>query len=265
MKTKLFIISFLLFLSCRKSELPKDEFSGYDVFLVAGQSNTLNGVGIIPEIDLVDDGILQLGRWDNMNLKIIKAIEPLDHHHKRPGKIGFALSFAKIYLKNLLQANRKVLLIAAGKGSSGFINHSWNKGDPLYEDAVFRVKHVLNTYRGSEFKAILWQQGEADVYNDSFQKSLDHMILSFRQDVRVNVPFILGGMVPYWVNIHTPRQDLQKILQNTEHRVANSAYADPELPFLINKLNPHNDAIHYDAEGQRELGKRYYTAYLRVR
>ena len=48
----------------------------YDVFLVAGQSNTLNGCCKDPDIQKVDTLIVQLGRFDDDNLKLIPAREP---------------------------------------------------------------------------------------------------------------------------------------------------------------------------------------------
>jgi len=55
------------------SIVPSDEV--YDVFLIAGQSNTLNGCCKDPSIQKEDSLILQLGRFDDDNLQVIPARE----------------------------------------------------------------------------------------------------------------------------------------------------------------------------------------------
>ena len=38
-------------------------------------------------------------------------------------------------------------------------------------------------------------------------------------------------------------------------------YANPELPFRIEKQDNFFDVVHYDAEGQRKKSKRYFNEY----
>ena len=60
------------------------------------------------------------------------------------------------------------------------------------------------------------------------------------------------------------QHDQQLILQNTRLRIENVGYVDPNLPFVIEKNNNEVDEIHYDASGQRELGRRYYQEYVNL-
>ena len=76
-----------------------------------------------------------------------------------------------------------------------------------------------------------------------------------------DVPFILGGMVPFWVDKYDERIKQQEIISSTVNRHNLTGYADPELPFRIEKEDNFFDEIHFDAPGQRELGKSTLNIY----
>lgn len=254
-------------LSCTNQELLMNDKPQFDIILVAGQSNTLNGDGLDSAIDSVSNGVFQLGRWNGNDLKIIDATEPLDYPDKRVDRIGFGLTFAKLYKDSCLKNGRQVLVIPCGKGSTGFYSNDWNNGDHMYNDAVKRVNYIIHNFPGSELKVILWQQGEHDVLNQDFEQQLDSMIIGFRHDIvqwSDNKIFIAGGMVPYWVDQLPSRQAHQMRIKNVTSRVAYTAFVDPTLPFVINKSDNKIDDIHYNAEGLRELGKRYFEVYKKM-
>lgn len=277
----------LILTSCKKDDLientppivipppqppPKDEAKdsvGYDVILVIGQSNTHSGLGIDSIEDKTDSLIFQLGRFDEFNGKIIPASEPLEHYTRNPLKIGFALPFAKLYKKDYLLADRKILIIPCGMGDTGFRKQRWNKGNDLYQDAVNRSNDILKYHPNSKMIAILWHQGEADLNNSGYQSALDQMINNMRTDIKSGLgqklPFIVGGMVPLWVDQETSRMQLETIITHTPQRVESTGYADPRNPFVIQKTNNATDATHYDAAGQREFAKRYFSEYLKLR
>lgn len=266
MKAIFFLCSiFLVFVSCRKDFADETEI-GYDVILVAGQSNTHYGWGYDSVLDKSDDRIFQLGRFNHNDFKIIPATEPLDHHTKKKNRIGFALTFAKLYANSFLEKDRAVLIIPCGRAGSGFKNSRWNKGDFYYEDAVERTQFVLSNFRNSKLVAILWQQGEDDVSNLNYQKNLDQFIGNIRSDLgAINAPFILGGMVPFWVAQNPNRIQTQSIIKNTPDRLMNVGYADPDKPLVISKVADTIDVLHYDASGLREMALRYFAAYLELR
>lgn len=235
------------------------------IILVAGQSNTHAGLGLDENIDAPESGIYQLGRFEN-DMCIIQACEPLDHHTKTQNMIGFALSFAKL-LKEYENAANDILIVPCGFGGTGFMDNRWNKSNDLYEDAVARVNHLRDTYPNSELAAILWHQGETDVIlnNPDYGASLDGFINNLRTDIAAEqVPLILGGMVPYWVQQAPDREATQAIIADTPNRHNNVGYADPAIPFVIEKPNNTFDEIHFSAAGQRELAQRYFSAYLEL-
>jgi hypothetical protein len=262
-----FFLCFVLFVfvSCRK-DFADQSVIGYDIILVAGQSNTHYGWGYDSILDKTDNRIFQLGRFKEMDYQIIPAAEPLDHHTKKNNRIGFALTFAKLYANAFLEEGRVVLIIPCGRAGSGFKNNRWNRGDYYYQDAVDRTQFVLSNFRNSKLIAVLWQQGEDDVYNLNYQQDLDQFIGDFRADLgAVDVPFILGGMVPFWVDKNSARVQTQSIIQTTKNRLSNVGYADPNAPLIISKEADSTDILHYDAAGLREMGLRYFASYLELR
>ncbi len=266
--TILGFICFALLASCKENTpvvWDTVELTAPKLILVVGQSNTHAGFGLNEVLDAPQDGIYQLGRFGNNNC-VIQACEPLDHHTRTADRIGFALTFAKL-LHQHLQGAEDLIIVPCGYGGTGFIDNHWNKGDDLYEDAVSRVQLLQETYPDASLAAILWHQGETDVVlgNTAYQTDLDNFIDDLRTDVgNDTVPFVLGGMVPFWVNQAADRQALQQILKDTPQRLAHSAYADPDLPFVIVKPDNTFDEIHYDAVGERELGQRYFDVYLQL-
>ena len=254
-----FLIVFSLFISCLESE--PDNY----IILVIGQSNTHAGIGFDSQLDKPVDGIKQLGRFGVGNMKVIEAVEPIQHHTKNKTKIGFSFTFAKL-LKNQINSDSNIILVPCGFGGTGFKDNRWNKGDDLYNDAIERVKSIVKNYPDSKLITILWHQGEKDVGSTSYQTDLDNFIINLRNDLDAHdVPFIVGGMVPFWVDQSSERKKQQKIISNTVNRHVKIGYADPEIPFRIKKIDDEFDAIHYDADGQRELGKRYFNEFLRLK
>ena len=245
------------------------DLRGYDVFLVLGQSNTHYGKGLDPERDRSPPNVFQLGRGGERDLKILPAAEPLDHVSKQPGRIGFALTFVRAYLAHESAHHRKILLIPGGQGATSFLGGAWKKGGALYEDAVFRANRVMAEYPGSRLKAILWHQGESDYFNFYFKRDLDQFITSIRRDIAAadeTTPFVLGGLVPRWVaqgdqTVKVSR--LSRTIAEAMERHPYVGYADPDHPEIL-KYDYQNELIHFDAAGQRMLGRRYFDAYLRA-
>jgi hypothetical protein len=261
-------LTLLLFLSLSFFAQAQEDDHAYDVFLIAGQSNTLHGCCKDPALQEEDPDIKQLGRFEDEDMQIIPAIEPLAHHSTKEDWIGFATTFAALYKEKFLEDGRKILLIPCGKGGTGFSNKQWNPTQELYVDAVERTNHVLETYPNARLKAILWQQGERDARdnNDDYQKNLDKFITSIRSDIHDadSIPFIMGGMVPYWVDDKRRRDDFEKIIRRTPRRMPRVWYVDPRDPFPIEKRHKDEDPIHYDANGQIELGNRYFKIYKQM-
>jgi hypothetical protein len=251
----------------KKGRKPEGQPRGYDIFLIAGQSNTHAGVPIDSALDAPDPEIFQLGRFDSLNFKIIIAKENLQHWTRVEDNMGFALTFAKLYKQKMAGSGRKILLIPCGYGATKIAQ--WECGGMLYNDIIERVKFCL-ALPGSKLAGILWHQGENDLGkgNTTYQSQLDTLITNMRTDLgNPSVPFIVGGLVPYVVNKkgYGHRLLIQEIIRNTPKRLPKTGYANPDLPFIIEKPENAVNESHFDAAGMREMGKRYFTAFSGIR
>lgn len=264
-----FILCFFL-LSCNpeKSYISESATVAYDIFPVMGQSNVNFGNGLDYAVDKSDPRIKQLGRFGSNNYRVIQATDPLEHLVVAQNCNGFAMTFALNYLTHYWENKREILLIPAGENGSSFRYKRWNKGDTLYNDVLARIKYVLQKYPGSKVKGFLWHQGESDVYwGRDYALLLDRMISSLRSDIAGrsgdSIPFIVGGLVPYWVDKYPAAKITDSVISETQGRLPMIGYASARTPFIIEKPVNYNDEVHFDAAGQRELGKRYFEAYKR--
>ena len=264
-------------------------FSGYDVFLLAGQSNVFSGEPYPNEttpdaiLDASDSDIFQVGRWDGENNQIVLAEEPLDHlqsNGSRPAgyKVGWGLAFAKKYKQDFLVEGRGIILVPSARGGSGLADNQWNKGNTQYNDAISRVQTALNTSTGCEatcnnqLKGILWHQGEDDTYStvnaNNYETSFLSMVDNFRTDLGdSNLPFVSGGMVEDWVIGDVNRETVQTSLDITGERLY-TGFADSTGLTSIDNPNhfaarsvrgyPTQDFNNVDTLG---LAGRYFTAY----
>ncbi len=270
----IFLVSVIFTItSCQREVI--EPFNGpYDVVLLMGQSNTLAGKGYNYYLDGIDPRVMQLGRFGVDDHQVIFAYEPLQNRTPLDSCIGFALTFSKLYAASRLGTDRKVLIIPCGANGSGFIrNGGWNREDSLYKDAVERTNFVLKQYPGSKLTCILWHQGEAEYsfgpgfYQGAFERMKKSLSLDIKTEKVDSVPFILGGLVPYWINTFFFRDNVRgidSVLRNQPNRTPFTGFADPTRPFVIEKPDNKVNDIHFDANGQREMGRRYFREYERL-
>lgn len=248
--------------------------SWYDIFLIAGQSNThywswwYDGA-----LDAWWVNIKQWGRYSPYNNTVSEITSWLDHWTIDAAKIWFWVSFAKDYIADgRLESGQKVLLIPAGYWNTGFSTNNWNKWDTVYEDAITRVNLAIASNAGSTFEWILWHQWEKDasttttkaVYKTAFQG----MISDMRADITwasSSTPFVLGWMVPSWIDSHNTApftaDQIEDAHIETISEVDYTWYADWRTPTALVWDIAWWDEIHYTADSQRTLWERYYTAY----
>jgi hypothetical protein len=97
----------------------------------------------------------------------------------------------------------------------------------------------------------------------------DLLIMNMRKDTGMPfgdfIPFIVGGFVPYWADQSQDRRILDSVIRETPFRITKTGYDNPRFPFKISKPDNKVDEIHFDAAGQREMGRRYFNAYQILR
>ncbi|OZE02539.1 sialate O-acetylesterase [Rhodococcus sp. 05-2255-3B1] len=241
----------------------------YLVVAVLGQSNA-HGAGVGLDGAGLDAPHPRVHQWAGSGRSkntIVAGSNPL--FHEVPSKaVGFGPTFAA----HLADATgRPVLLVPYARGDSGFARiHgiSWDPADTgarvnLFWDALQRIRTGLATKPGNELAAVLWHQGESDVpllTAPVYAEKLDSLIDTLRGEFG-DVPFVVGQMVPDEIESGEANYAaIDAVHADSPRRKAKVAY----VPGPRGLYNSETEKIHYNGEGQRELGRRMWEAFADI-
>lgn len=230
--------------------------TAYDIFAVAGQSNTNSGTTLDSMIDVSGGHVWQF----NQNTTAVTAAdEPLLHIPQVAASIGFALPFARDYYHPNVGAD--VLLLPCGVGNTGYMDNRWNPGNDLYNRLESTIAAALAQHPNGTLKGILWMQGEreCDVPWTELQYStaFDAMVAGLRATFP-DVKIVVGGLSPGYVAANVARQPVADAIIDAPNRLTGVAYADPATPSDITGGSP---VAHYTAAQQRSFAARWWSAW----
>lgn len=251
-----YLISFLLLFSIL-SPKAQDKKNTW-VFVLAGQSNMAGRGNLEPEDTITHPRIKTIDK----NGKIILAREPLHFYEPSMAGLDCGLSFAKTFLATC-PPDVTILLVPAAVGGSNirqWLGDSIHRGVPLLSN--FKEKLVLAKQYGV-VKGILWHQGEGDANEKGipvYKENMAKLFGIFRAAAGKNkLPIVLGELGSF--NKKSPEQfkQINQVIwdySTADRHSAVVATAD---------LNHKGDDLHFNAAGQREMGKRYAAAMLKFR
>lgn len=257
----------------------------FDIIIEGGQSNASgSGWGEVENEYIPDEDILYLtiekktsegikdGIW---SLFLEYSEKPMQitvaNECETDGKkIGdFALTFAKSYKEKYLATGRKILIIRAGVGGTGFMRKHWGVGDLVYEKMLQAIDYALSLNPDNKLVAFLWHQGEHDAFEgntpDAFAKALAEMLNSVRERYNATyLPFISGDFVNEWKmqNIEICEPIVAKIQEVT--LASNGEFIQTSDLLSNNQKNGGGDVIHFCRDALHELGRRYFSAYEKI-
>ncbi len=182
--------------------------------------------------------------------------EPI-HFDKPEAGVGLGFAFAK-----LRKADKPGVIIGLIPSAFGGTSmDQWQPGGELYSNAIRRTRLALE--KGGELKAILWHQGEAECASQekasAYAVRLGKLIQAFRTDLGLpEVPFIAGEVGEF---LYPQSKFPFAHVLNEQIRLLSR-----KVPFTAGvsskDLNDKGDHLHFDSASQKELGKRYYEAFL---
>ncbi len=250
----IFSILFLFTISSMSAQDKKKTW----VFILAGQSN-MAGRGAVESEDTITDPRI---KTIDKNGNIILAKEPLHFYEPTMAGLDCGLSFAKALIGNCPD-DVSILLIPAAVGGSNI--RQW-LGDSVHRSVKllgnFKAKAALAKQYGT-IKGILWHQGEGDanekgmpVYKENMQK----LFAIFRADAgKKKLPIVLGELGAFNLNAAKQFKQINQIIGEYVSADKNTAVIS------TSDLNHKGDNLHFNAAGQREMGKRYAAAMLKFR
>ena len=232
----------------------KDKFY---LFLLAGQSNMAGRGTVENEDKVVNPRVLALskeGKW-------VPAVDPI-HFDKPSAGVGPGRSFA-LALTEKLGPEISIGLIPCAVGGSPI--SVWQPGVAYaggkpYDNAIARTNLAM---QDGVLKGILWHQGESDISLEDIEKyqaRLTELIARFRKDLKSpDAPVIIGQLGDFFINANAPES------QNLDAAMKNVAKEDGAAAFVsADGLVSNPDKLHFNAKSQRELGRRYAEAYLKL-
>ena len=253
----------------------------FDVNIQAGQSNA-EGMGLGEVINRYEsnDSIYYLTAEKSVQhtsecVLINFADKPFNIQIAEERKSGdktisdFALFFARKYIESkLLKSTRKLLIIRAGIGGTGFKKGNWGVNDLLYNKMLEMTDYALSLNKNNRVVAFLWHQGEHDAFERNepsvFEKQLFSMVTSVRERYG-NMPFIAGDFVREWKqkNIEICEPIIQKI-KKVINDIDNATFIDTSDLLSNNEKIGNGDDIHFCRESLLKLGERYCENYIQL-
>ena len=252
----------------------------YDIILQAGQSNAEGyGHGPAEHPYIPDSRILYLTAgcpeageyYPEGDYEIsIAAERPHPDIAPEDRRGDFALHFAQKYVEaGLLAPDRKLLIVRAAVGGTGFLKHYWQLGDPLYDRMLRMTDYALAFNPENRLVGFLWHQGEheAAFLNDPqcYHDQLLEVINSVKERYgKADLPFVCGGFCDQWVQENQPACDqIMDVIRKVAETV-NGAYIETSDLRSNDQKTGDGDTIHFCREDLQELGYRYFDAYMNL-
>lgn len=238
----------------------------FDIIIQAGQSNS-EGCGIgnatVPFVQGPDIFYME------NDLSICTAHEYVSGNYIIA---NFSLSFSRRYMSSgFLEPGRKILILRAAVGGTGFRDKRWGINDDLYLKMVEMTKTALELNPQNRLAALLWHQGETDaILNAGRQEHYDNltqMVNSVRNTFNCpDLPFIAGDFVSHWKNdnlaICIP---VVEAIKDVCASVGYAAFVETDGLTSNAQVINNDDTIHFSREAQYQLGDRYFDVFVRIK
>ncbi len=266
---------------------------GYDIIVVAGQSNAVGRGEGEGDYEFAPQGkIYELcGEYNayvqgvGEDAKIVVDRISTDYFVRlAKSKEGsawneydnFALRFATEYKNNNLYKTRKLLIIQTPISGTGFAKEHWGVGDDLYERMCQMTRYALSLEGKNRLVAFLWHQGEHDAEaNPSFSyaerkefyySKLNQMLTAFRTEFGL-VSFVCAGFTKQFCEMYpTQCEAVYEAINEVVRRNRKTAFISNTEDLLSNDEKVRNgDIYHFCKLSQSILGVRYYNEWLRIK
>lgn len=262
----------------------------YDIVVLAGQSNAEgNGLGAVrrpyredPRVFALRDKNAGLIGFDDKGLLRVGGDFDPDITVAREKVTGgkkvadFGLSFAREYVANgLLKDDRKLLIVNAAVGGTGFAKHQWGETAVLQERAFKMVDYALSLNAENKVVAFLWHQGEHDAYENRdlslktkeayYYEKFGNLVNKFLSEYG-KMPVIAGGFCKEWASgefaehCKVITKATKKVLKNV-----GGAFVTTDDLLSNNQDSGNGDNIHFCRKSIYVLGKRYFKAFTKIR
>ena len=228
---------------------PKEKLQ---VYLLMGQSNMAGRGKVEPDAENRDPRILVFTKDQTWAL----AKDPLHWDKPAIAGVGPGLTFAKAMADTLPGTTIGLVPCAVG----GTPLRRWERGGDLYAAALERARAAMAT---GTLSGVLWHQGESDSTEKlaaTYRERLVRMFQNLREDLGVpSLPIVVGELGGFHTEkVGKPAQMINEALHAVSQELPKVAVVSSE------GLLDGGDKLHFGAEAQREFGRRYAAAMLKL-
>ena len=237
----------------------------FDIIIQAGQSNA-DGTAFGP----ADEPYTPDGRvwYMNENDTISLAVEKVNGNSIQS---NFSLSFAREYIRaGRLAEGRKLLILRASIGGTGFLDNRWKLTDDLYLHMMEMIRTALALNPENRLVALLWHQGETDaIYHATYDQHYNHLstlLRSVRDTFSVpNLPFVAGDFVRHWAKdqqaLCAPVVEAMRAVCTD---LGHGGFVETEGLRSNAHVQGNDDTIHFCRSAVYELGLRYFDVFAEI-
>ena len=235
----------------------------FDVVIQGGQSNAEGcGMGPLKNFYTPTENILYL----NSDLTISVAEERVWDDKKVN---EFALSFAGEYIKKgRLDEGRKILIVRAAVGGTGWSDKRWGMSDDLYLKMMEMIKAALDLNPENRLVAFLWHQGETDCGSayEVHYKHLRELVESVRGTYNCpELPFVAGDFVSEWKTANLAIcEPVAAAIKDVCRDIGRAGFADTADLTSNSQATGSTDIIHFSREALYLLGVRYFEIFVNL-
>ncbi|MCL2698997.1 MAG: sialate O-acetylesterase [Defluviitaleaceae bacterium] len=236
----------------------------FDVIIQGGQSNAEGcGGGFVTDEYLPSENVLYM----NNDFTVSVAEERICDGEKIN---DFSLRFAAEYVRNgLLAEGRKLLILRAAVGGTGWADNRWGMTDDLYLKMMAMIKAALDLNPENRLTAFLWHQGETDFNPSSYDlhyRNLKTLVESVRDTYNYpKLPFIAGDFVNEWKTVYIAAgAPIAAAVKAVCEDIGYGAFVETDELHSNNQDRGCGDTVHFSREALNLLGLKYFKAYTQI-
>ncbi|MDR2157060.1 MAG: sialate O-acetylesterase [Clostridiales Family XIII bacterium] len=235
----------------------------FDVILQGGQSNSEGcGVGRTERPFSPDARIW----YFNGDFTISPAVERV-WENEIAGDAS--LTFAEAYMRGgRLAEGRKLLIVRASVGGTGFADMRWGLRDDLYLRMLKMTQTALALNPANRLVAFLWHQGENEAGSafDTHFKNVSALLRGVREAFEnPTLPFVTGGFVPQWERENqTAMEPIANALRAVCEDAGFARFVDADGLTSNEQMIGNGDILHFSRDALHRLGLRYYEAFAGI-
>ena len=276
-------------LSSFKKEHSIGEHDGFDVVILAGQSNAVGfGAGETDDPFTESDRMLEIKDTypiayltNEEGKRILDMPYPpeleltrlSDRYAYNRWNACLANTFGESYVRSgLLENGRRLLVIKTAVGGTGFIKEQWTDGGVCDVKMYYMIKEAMKLSSDMRIVAFLWHQGEADAFDlpelsaeerrKRYLENFGNFVTRLRAKLGHGFPIICGEFTRTWIAEN--KVACEAVLDAMREVIGRDGFGDivsSEGLIPNGEAIGNGDILHFSRDALHKFGRRYFEAY----